>query len=84
VNCRLIEEAELKEIEPQATGLKALHVPEAAVVDYKEVCNELARQLQSQGAQIFLGTAVKDIQSEPDSIVFDTEIGPIKAKQGIN
>ncbi|MDP7560553.1 MAG: L-2-hydroxyglutarate oxidase, partial [Planctomycetota bacterium] len=84
VNCRLIEKAELKEIEPQATGLKALHVPEAAVVDYKEVCNELARQLQSQGAQIFLGTAVKDIQSEPDSIVFDTEIGPIKAKQGIN
>ena len=39
VTCRMIEVDELKEIEPHTAGIRAIHVPEAGIVDYKQVCH---------------------------------------------
>lgn len=44
VNCQLIDDKTLKEIEPRAAGKRAIHVPETGIVDYKVVCHKLSSQ----------------------------------------
>jgi L-2-hydroxyglutarate oxidase len=41
VQCEIIDEKTLHQIEPHAKGLKAIHVPETGIVDFKAVCNKL-------------------------------------------
>ena len=38
VECRMISREELRELEPHCNGLKAIHVPEAGIVNYRQVC----------------------------------------------
>ena len=38
VTCEMIDEERLREIEPHVAGIKAIHVPEAGIVDYVGVC----------------------------------------------
>ena len=35
VNCRVIKKEELNELEPHASGIAAIHVPEAGIINYK-------------------------------------------------
>src|SRR5262249_32606605 len=42
VKCEIIERPRLAELEPHAAGIRAIHVPEAGIVDYKAVCRRLA------------------------------------------
>src|SRR5580698_5394946 len=37
VICKLIDKAELADTEPFASGVKAIHVPEAGIVNYRQV-----------------------------------------------
>lgn len=60
---RLIDAAELKEIEPHARGVKAIHSPETAIVDYVQVCQRIAEVLIRRGARILLGKRVTGIQT---------------------
>src|ERR1041384_3912963 len=46
----------LRELEPHATGLKALHVPSSGIVDYGAVCASLAAQIQRAGGTLELNT----------------------------
>lgn len=51
----------LRELEPAAVGLEALHVPEAGVVDFPAVAVRLAAELSERGADLRLGHAVTAI-----------------------
>jgi L-2-hydroxyglutarate oxidase len=42
---RLLNPNELKEIEPHAAGVGAIHAPEEGIADYPKVCEILAREL---------------------------------------
>ncbi len=44
---KLLDPIEFKEIEPNVEGLKALWVPEAGIIDYKEVTNKLSEKIKS-------------------------------------
>ncbi|SRR5665213_21196 len=55
----------LKEIEPHASGLKALWVPESGIVDYVEVCDALAKKIQKLGG--ILKTKTELIRAERNS-----------------
>lgn len=54
---RLIERAELREIEPNVDGDGALLSPESAIVDYKQVAAAYADDVRSAGGQVHLETA---------------------------
>ncbi|HEY6138408.1 MAG TPA: L-2-hydroxyglutarate oxidase, partial [Thermoanaerobaculia bacterium] len=43
------------DIEPNAAGIRALHVPTAAIVDYRAVAAALARGIEAAGGKIRLG-----------------------------
>ena len=49
---RWLEQGELREIEPHAAGIAAVHVPEEGIVNYQGVCTALERELGIQGVSI--------------------------------
>ena len=49
---RKIGPEELREIEPHAAGIAAIHVPYAGIVDYARVCQVYAQLLEERGAEI--------------------------------
>lgn len=58
---RLLGPAALREIEPAAAGILALHVPQAAIVDYGTVADELGRRITALGGEVRLGARVTGI-----------------------
>ncbi len=63
---RRLDLAGIREIEPAATGLQGLHVPEAGVVDFPGVADHLAAELQRNGAEVRTGHAVTAIDHIAD------------------
>ncbi|MEZ6066691.1 MAG: L-2-hydroxyglutarate oxidase [Planctomycetaceae bacterium] len=57
VRCERIGPERLRELEPHVTGLAALHVPEAGIVDYPAVCERLAARIIERGGQVLLNGA---------------------------
>ena len=68
VACRLIDAAELADIEPHAQGVAAIHVPESGIVDYPAVCQALARRIRAAGGEIRLNAAVTAIEAGGDGV----------------
>lgn len=55
----------LRELEPHAAGLRALHVPGTAVVDFSRVALALAEDLAAGGGELLLGYEVTGIAERP-------------------
>lgn len=58
----------LREVEPNAAGLRALHSPQTAIVDYPAVTQALGAELVDAGGEIRLGQEVTGI-AERGSVV---------------
>jgi len=67
----------IREIEPHATGVRALHVPETGVIDFRRVAFALADELRERGADILLNHRVTSIARRGDEIVVETGRGPV-------
>lgn len=52
---------EIREIEPHATGVDALHSPHTGIVDFAAVARSYAREIVDQGAAIVTGAGVQAI-----------------------
>ncbi len=61
---RLLTGEELREIEPHAAGIAALHVPEEGIVDYRQVCQALVDEIFAQGGEVVLRAKVGAIVRE--------------------
>jgi len=66
---------QLREIEPHASGLRALVVPSTAITDYGAVCSKYAELIQTQGGTIRTSTAVTGLRQLTGEIVVETN-GP--------
>jgi 2-hydroxyglutarate dehydrogenase len=58
---RRLDADELREIEPHATGIAALHSPATGIVDFGAVAVALATQLEQSGVQVQRGCPVRSI-----------------------
>ena len=58
---RRLSGAEIREIEPQATGLAAVHSPATGIVDFAGVCRALATEVTDAGAELRLSWPVTRI-----------------------
>jgi len=74
----------LKELEPHATGIKGLHVPETGIVDYKKVAAAYAGTIRDSGGDIRLSQRVAGMLDRPDEIVLQTSGGDYRSKYLIN
>ena len=75
---------ELKEIEPHVNGLGAIRVPQAGIVNYKQVSEKFAEIIQKHGGEIHLNTRVEKMHEESDRVIIETNRGTLKASMVIN
>ncbi|MFA1710671.1 L-2-hydroxyglutarate oxidase [Peribacillus frigoritolerans] len=75
---------ELKEIEPHVNGLGAIRVPQAGIVNYRQVSEKMADIIRGNGGEIKLNTKVEKIDEDFDDVTIDTNNGTIKARVVIN
>ena len=69
---RVIDRAELRELEPHVTGIAALHSPTTAIVDYVSVTEQLAADARAAGATVRTGFEVAAFRSTDGEVVVGT------------
>jgi len=63
---RLLNPEELREIEPHAGGVQAMHVPQEGIADYPAVCETLAGLVRSQGGEIITSARVTSMHRDAE------------------
>jgi L-2-hydroxyglutarate oxidase len=56
---------QIREIEPHAAGLAAIHVPQEGIVDFPAVAEALVEEIRSRGGEVYFGSEV--VKLEPDN-----------------
>ncbi len=74
----------LREIEPHANGVKAIHSPETAIVDYNAVTDAYARLFKESGGEVWTGARVRGIRSRAGGLDIDTGRGTVSARYLVN
>jgi (S)-2-hydroxyglutarate dehydrogenase len=81
---RFIGPQELSEIEPHASGLRALVVPSTGITDYAAVCDKYAEIIAARGASALTAHTVIGLKRHGDEIVVETNRGAFYATSLIN
>ena len=55
---RMLNAEEIKEVEPNCIGTKALYSPRTAIVSYGDIAKKIAEEIQQKGGHIILGKKV--------------------------
>jgi (S)-2-hydroxyglutarate dehydrogenase len=72
---RVIDRAELRELEPHVAGIAALHSPTTAIVDYVAVTERLAADARAAGATVRTGFEVAAFRSTGGQVVVTSTAG---------
>ena len=78
---RVLTSDEITEFEPHATGVAALHVPEAGVIDYTLVASAIADDLEGE---LHLGHPVTAIRATTDRVEIMTSAERVEASWMVN
>ena len=70
----------LREIEPHARGVAALHSPATGIVDFADVARALAADLDERGVPVVTGCAVEDVASAGRRIALRHVRGETRAR----
>ncbi|MER3472558.1 MAG: L-2-hydroxyglutarate oxidase [Armatimonadota bacterium] len=84
VQCERIDSRRLRELEPHASGIEALYVPETGIVDFSRVCERLAHYLMQAGGTILTGAKVVGIRESADEVAVQTTQGDFTARYVLN
>ena len=81
---QMIGPERLREIEPNAYGIKALYAPGTGIIDFTKVAHAYAGELQRLGGQILTAHRVVAIASADGALRIQTSKGEFTAKYLIN
>ena len=81
---RMIEAEELRELEPYASGVKALHSPNTGIIDYTQVALAYANRFRDNGGEVVTGARVMAIRQTDGLVSISTAKGDVRAKSVIN
>ena len=81
---RIIDSQELKDLEPHATGIKAIHVPSMGIINYTSVVDELAKQIIKRGGEIKTKATVKGFVRKAGECIVNTQTCDYSTKLVIN
>jgi (S)-2-hydroxyglutarate dehydrogenase len=73
---RRLDAAGLREVEPHAAGIAALHSPGTAIVDFVAVARALADDVREAGGEILTGAAVEAVEVRGDAVRSTTDASP--------
>jgi len=71
---------ELREREPNITGLGGVFVPSSGIVDYAEVAAAMGREFEIKGGEILYATPVTGLEERTDEVVVKTTSGEFVAR----
>ncbi len=75
---------ELRELEPHASGLAALKVPEAGIVDFARIAEALATLVEEEGGELRTSTEVEGISETNNEVEISTNGGTFRARTLVN
>jgi L-2-hydroxyglutarate oxidase LhgO len=75
VGLRELDGDGLREIEPNVVGVRAIHVPETAVIDFRLVASALADEVRRAGGEVLLGHHVVAIERRGRARIVRTDGG---------
>lgn len=82
--CSLIDTTQLREIEPHVRGVRAIHVPETAITNFRAVAIRFAELIEAAGGRIVTSAAVTALRTESDGLVAETTAGSYAAHFAVN
>jgi L-2-hydroxyglutarate oxidase LhgO len=77
---RKLTPEQIREIEPHAGGLAALHVPQEGIVDYPAVCEKLGQLIRQAGGEIRLNTRFQQARRQGPAWTLQTSAGGFQTK----
>ena len=84
VDAELIGPERIRELEPFASGLSALHVKSTGIIDYGEVTQKLADLSQLNGAELLLNAEVLGIKASSKEVIVEHSQGVSRGAMLIN
>jgi (S)-2-hydroxyglutarate dehydrogenase len=75
-----LDPAEFAEIEPGVRGIRALHIPESGVIDYKQVSAAYARVVASRGGTVLCGHGLRGLTRAAGGWVAETHGGTLHGR----
>ncbi|MEY2923769.1 MAG: L-2-hydroxyglutarate oxidase [Bacteroidota bacterium] len=81
---QMLNKEELNEIEPHLNGIQGIRVPQTGIINYKQVCQKLAQEIQAAGGEILLHTEVKSIEEKTDEIQIVTNKNFVECSLMVN
>ena len=81
---KLLDSSQLKEIEPEAQGIKALYSPNTGIIDFAQVAKEYAKKIEELGGTIHLSQEVKKVAVNGNEIVLATPTQEYRTKYLVN
>jgi L-2-hydroxyglutarate oxidase LhgO len=79
----LIGPDRLRELEPHAAGVKALHSPHTAVIDFSVVARAYADEVTARGGEVLLGHEVRAVHDRADAVTLETSQAGLTASHVI-
>jgi 2-hydroxyglutarate dehydrogenase len=77
---RRLSGSELREVEPHARGVAALHSPATGIVDFGAVARALASELEARGVPVVTGCGIEGVEQRPGRIVLRHAQGATAAR----
>lgn len=84
VRCEVVGPERLRELEPHAAGIRAIHVPETGIVDYPEVCVRLVQRIREGGGEVVTGARVTGLRRIGPAVTVETEAGDFEVRYVVN
>lgn len=84
ISCELIGPERLKELEPHAVGVEAIHVPEAGIADYKGIACRLAEIVEERGHAVKTNAEVVGMDVRPKVVILHTAAGDVEARHVVS
>lgn len=81
---RILGKDELKEYEPHANGIKAIHVPQTGIIDYKLVSAKYAEVIKKTGGEIILNEKTERVTGKNETIEVASQNRSFTTKVFIN
>lgn len=80
IEAHLLSEAELRQEEPNITGIGGIYVPSTAIVNYRQVTQKMAEEFTSAGGKLQLNTEVQGLQETEEDITLHCQNGSYQTR----
>ena len=81
---RMVNQEEIKDIEPYSAGVKAILSPNTGIIDYFEVSQAYATRMRENGGDLLTNVKVMSIENKDNLVYINTTSGTVVAKYVLN